>query len=493
MIELNNICFQYTDTKEASLENVSLQIPDGQCVLLCGESGCGKTTITRLLNGLIPHYYEGDIQGEAIVNGINVTKEELYETAKKVGSVFQNPRSQFFCVDTTSEIAFGCENMGLPENEIHERMKETVRELNMERLLDRDIFNLSGGEKQKVACASVSALHPEVFVLDEPTSNLDVNAIEDLKRALMLWKSKGKTIVIAEHRLYWLTELCDRVIYMKAGKVVLDIPMEQFKNYSEETLYEMGLRTLHMNLHMNVKENSNDKNRIEMQDFYYSYEKEEALSIPFVSLPQGAVIAVLGKNGAGKSTFSRCLCGLEKKFKGKVILDGKTLHRKQMLKQCYMVMQDVNHQLFCESVEEEVQLGMAEENALEISKVLKNLDLEGVTERHPMSLSGGQKQRVAIASAILADKSILVFDEPTSGLDYFHMEQTAKLIASLQDKKTIFIVTHDPELIVRCCTHVLHLENGSVKEVYELDQEGVERLKGFFFWETHYNELDETN
>ena len=493
MIELNNICFQYTDTKEASLENVSLQIPDGQCVLLCGESGCGKTTITRLLNGLIPHYYEGDIQGEAIVNGINVTKEELYETAKKVGSVFQNPRSQFFCVDTTSEIAFGCENMGLPENEIHERMKETVRELNMERLLDRDIFNLSGGEKQKVACASVSALHPEVFVLDEPTSNLDVNAIEDLKRALMLWKSKGKTIVIAEHRLYWLTELCDRVIYMKAGKVVLDIPMEQFKNYSEEKLYEMGLRTLHMNLHMNVKENSNDKNRIEMQDFYYSYEKEEALSIPFVSLPQGAVIAVLGKNGAGKSTFSRCLCGLEKKFKGKVILDGKTLRRKQMLKQCYMVMQDVNHQLFCESVEEEVQLGMAEENALEISKVLKNLDLEGVTERHPMSLSGGQKQRVAIASAILADKSILVFDEPTSGLDYFHMEQTAKLIASLQDKKTIIIVTHDPELIVRCCTHVLHLENGSVKEVYELDQEGVEGLKVFFFWETHYNDLDETN
>ena len=493
MIELKNICFQYANTEESSLENVSLQIPDGQCVLLCGESGCGKTTITRLLNGLIPHYYEGELKGDVLVKGLNVKQEELYDTARIVGSVFQNPRSQFFCVDTTSEIAFGCENMGLPEQEIRERMRQTVRELNMEQLLDRDIFELSGGEKQKVACASVSALHPEVFVLDEPTSNLDVKAIEDLKKTLMLWKSEGKTIVIAEHRLYWLTELCDRVIYMKAGKVVLDIPMEQFKNYSEETLYEMGLRTLHMNLHMNVKENSNDKNRIEMQDFYYSYEKEEALSIPFVSLPQGAVIAVLGKNGAGKSTFSRCLCGLEKKFKGKVILDGKTLRRKQMLKQCYMVMQDVNHQLFCESVEEEVQLGMAEENALEISKVLKNLDLEGVTERHPMSLSGGQKQRVAIASAILADKSILVFDEPTSGLDYFHMEQTAKLIASLQDKKTIIIVTHDPELIVRCCTHVLHLENGSVKEVYELDQEGVEGLKVFFFWETHYNELDETN
>lgn len=171
MIELNNICFQYANTEESSIENVSLQIPDGQCVLLCGESGCGKTTITRLLNGLIPHYYEGELQGDVLVNGLDVKQEELYETAKIVGSVFQNPRSQFFCVDTTSEIAFGCENMGLPEQEIRERMRQTVRELDMEQLLDRDIFNLSGGEKQKVACASVSALHPEIFVLDEPTSN----------------------------------------------------------------------------------------------------------------------------------------------------------------------------------------------------------------------------------------------------------------------------------------------------------------------------------
>lgn len=253
MIELKNICFQYANTEESSLENVSLQIPDGQCVLLCGESGCGKTTITRLLNGLIPHYYEGELKGDVLVKGLNVKQEELYDTARIVGSVFQNPRSQFFCVDTTSEIAFGCENMGLPEQEIRERMRQTVRELNMEQLLDRDIFELSGGEKQKVACASVSALHPEVFVLDEPTSNLDVKAIEDLKKTLMLWKSEGKTIVIAEHRLYWLTELCDRVIYMKAGKIALDISMDEFKNYSEKTLSNMGLRTLRMKLHRDIK------------------------------------------------------------------------------------------------------------------------------------------------------------------------------------------------------------------------------------------------
>lgn len=480
MIELNNICFKYANTEESSLENVSLQIPGGQCVLFCGESGCGKTTITRLLNGLIPHYYEGELKGDVLVNGLNVKQEELYDTARIVGSVFQNPRSQFFCVDTTSEIAFGCENMGLPEQEIRERMRQTVRELNMEQLLDRDIFNLSGGEKQKVACASVSALQPEVFVLDEPTSNLDVNAIEDLKKTLMLWKSQGKTIVIAEHRLYWLTELCDRVVYMKAGKIVLDISMDEFKNYSEETLADMGLRTLRMNLHRDVKSVPDNVKKMVLRDFSFSYEKEDAINIPEISLQEGAVIAVIGKNGAGKSTFSRCLCGLEKKFKGKVIIGEKILHRKQLLKQCYMVMQDVNHQLFCESVEEEVQLGMANENCRNVSDVLENLDLERLTERHPMSLSGGQKQRVAIASAILADKSILVFDEPTSGLDYCHMEQTAKLITSLKGNKTIFIVTHDPELIVRCCTHILHFEKGTVHDLYELNQEGTDKLGEFF-------------
>ena len=178
MIELKNISFRHENADVPSLKNVSLTIADGECVLLCGESGSGKTTITRLINGLIPHFYEGALEGFAMVNGLNVTEAELYETAKLVGSVFQNPRSQFFCVDTTSELAFGCENMGMPENEVLARVDAAAKELKIENLLGHSIFELSGGEKQKIACASVSALRPQVMVLDEPTSNLDLQTIE---------------------------------------------------------------------------------------------------------------------------------------------------------------------------------------------------------------------------------------------------------------------------------------------------------------------------
>ncbi|MEM5780799.1 MAG: ABC transporter ATP-binding protein, partial [Lawsonibacter sp.] len=210
MIELNHVSFQYLNADSGSLRDVSLRVERGECVLLCGQSGCGKTTLTRLVNGLIPHYYDGELSGEASVGGMDVKNAELYETARLVGSVFQNPRSQFFCVDTTGEIAFGCENLGLPPEEIDRRVDCAARELCATDLLGRSIFHLSGGEKQKIACASVSAMEPEVFVLDEPTSNLDIDAIENLKETLRLWKAQGKTILIAEHRLYWLRDLCDR-------------------------------------------------------------------------------------------------------------------------------------------------------------------------------------------------------------------------------------------------------------------------------------------
>ena len=467
--KLKNVSFSYAAGNEGTLNSLDLEIKKGECVLLCGCSGCGKTTVTRLLNGLIPHYYEGELDGEVTVFGKNISDTAIEDLAGIVGSVFQNPRSQFFCVDTSAEIAFGCENMGLPEAEIHRRMDNTVADMKIQGLLNKSIFNLSGGEKQKIACAGVCAMLPELIVLDEPTSNLDLDAIAELRSIISKWKMQGKTIVIAEHRLGWLNGLCDRVLFMENGSISSEFSGGEFFSLSTDKLNTMGLRAVRTdNNYLESKaglhqiKNCSSNAKIALEGFRYGYGKKDVLKIEHLELPEGAVIAVVGHNGAGKSTFTKCLCGMQKKFRGKVIIGGKACNSKDMMKLSYMVMQDVNHQLFAESVIEEVMLGAddtEEEKALEI---LKKLEICEYKSRHPMSLSGGQKQRVAIASALLAGKKLLVFDEPTSGLDYRSMECTAELLSSLGSGITVLIVTHDMELIDRCCTHILHIENGEV-------------------------------
>lgn len=463
MIQIENVSFQYNNSEKGALKDVSISVDKGECVLLCGASGCGKTTITRLINGLIPHFYEGEYSGNVSVYGMNVQSEELYNISKKVGSVFQNPRSQFFCMDTTSEVAFGCENMGLVENDINERVKLAVSELEMENLMDRDIFKLSGGEKQRVACGSVTAMQPDVFVLDEPTSNLDKESIERLKNTLLLWKKQGKTIVIAEHRLYWLKEICDRVVYLEHGRIMFDITMQEFLKFSEQKLQNLGLRTMQPHCDESSKRHEYiaKKSDIVLKNYYFSYGEKKVLEFGDMQLPKNELIAITGQNGAGKSTFVRCFYGLEKKFKGQTVIEEKQYKPKEMLRKCYLVMQDVNHQLFCESVEDEVLLG-ASDTGKEIKErakeIMQKLGIWEFRDKHPMSLSGGQKQRVAIASSVLAEKEILIFDEPTSGLDYYHMVSTAQLFKELRDMgKSIFIITHDRELIERCCNYEFYV------------------------------------
>ena len=243
MIRIDHVTFSYGEENEnaGGVHDINLTVEDGQCVVLCGESGSGKTTITRLINGLIPHYYEGKMNGEVWVNGAKVSEQPLYDTAKTVGSVFQNPRSQFFNVDTTSEITFGCENLGQPEQSIRERLDKTIRDFRLEKLMGRNIFHLSGGEKQKIACAGVSIMEPDVLVMDEPSSNLDASSILDLRAILAFWKSQGKTIIVSEHRLYYLRGLADRFIYITGGKVEKDYSAAEFESLTEQQRAKLGL------------------------------------------------------------------------------------------------------------------------------------------------------------------------------------------------------------------------------------------------------------
>lgn len=485
MIAFKQVSFQYASgAQESGLTDINLTIEDGEVVLFCGESGCGKTMLTRLINGLIPNYYDGTLKGEVLIDGKNVSKLPLYETAEMVGSVFQNPRTQFFNVDTTSELAFGAENQGRPVADIKARMSLAAERLKIESLMGRSIFRLSGGEKQKIACASVSICDPSVIVLDEPTSNLDTVAIAELRQLIQLWKSEGKTVVIAEHRLYFLRDLADRAVYLKNGRIARDLRMKELMALSASERKEMGLRVLSLDqMEAKTPPLPQTAEMLELNDFSFCYRQtcSEAIFLEHARIPKGAVIAVVGHNGAGKTTFARCLCGLEKKASGTLVDGACRMDCRNRLKNCYMVMQDVNHQLFTESVLDEVLLSMPEENRERACRILDDLDLLALKDAHPMSLSGGQKQRVAIASAIASEREIMIFDEPTSGLDLNHMIEVSSNLKQLASKgKTLFVITHDPELILSCCTDFLLLKDGKLMRNEPLDQAGIRELLVFF-------------
>ena len=482
MIEFENVSFAYTGQEHDGLRDINLKISDGECVLFCGRSGCGKTTITRLVNGLIPQFYQGGLQGRVLVDGQEISSLPMYQIAAKVGSVFQNPRTQFFNVDTDSEIAFGIENEARPPQELIERVEQTADDLRIQKLRNRNIFELSGGEKQKIAFASVYAMNPQIYLLDEPSSNLDMTSIQELGEHLRLIKKQGKTVLIAEHRLYYLMELADRIVYLEKGEIKGIYTLEEFRQLSEQERERMGLRAVDLRAVFPPKPHSIAPIPVlELRNVTLRYKKRTILHDIGLSAGKGEVIGVVGHNGAGKTTFSRALCGLHKDCEGQFLWESKPMERKARLKRSYMVMQDVNYELFADSVEAECSFGIRNPDQTLVNATLEELGLAPYRERHPNTLSGGQKQRVAVAVSMICGKDLLVFDEPTSGLDFDSMTQVAGLIRRLSNMgKVIFIVTHDFEFVCRTCSRVLHFDEGEMPDDVQVTMDALPKLRELF-------------
>lgn len=358
MIDIKDVSFSYGGKDVKALNQVSLHIGKGECVLLVGLSGCGKTTLTRLLNGLVPSFYEGKLSGEVLIEGKPVSEYKDGSLSQKVGSVFQNPRSQFFNVDTTGEIAFGCENIGISHEQILERVSKASYDLEMGGLMNRDIFSLSGGEKQLVAIASVYAMNPDIYVMDEPSANLDMEVTERLKKIITLLKRQGKTIIIAEHRIAYLRDLVDRVVYMKNGSIIREYSRKAFLALSDSERKKMGLRAVFPErLSIKSPDRICPTEVLLTENLAVSYSKQEPLIASISTTAHaGEVIGIIGRNGQGKSTFAKCVCGLLKEAAGKIIVNGSPLSLKQRAGKIYLVMQEPGYQLFADSVEKELRV-----------------------------------------------------------------------------------------------------------------------------------------
>lgn len=460
MIKFENV--NVTMQGKRILSDINLEIQDGEFVLICGESGCGKTTMTKLINGLIPHFVRDvSVDGTITVCGKNVAEMPMYEIAELVGSVFQNPRTQFFYTNSNAEMAFGLENRGVEPEYIRKRIKNTINELDIEKLEDRDVFSMSGGEKQLLAFASVYAMNPQIYVLDEPSANLDIAAMEKLSERMKVIKEKGHTVVVAEHRLAWIQKFADRIIYMKEGRIEQEFTSDEFKALSDLKRKQMGLRSI-VPAQIQIPEITGNSEDAVLQIYNLSCKRKKQMIFQNISLSAraGDIIGITGKNGAGKSTFCNCLCGLLKPKVGEILYQGKKLSEKARTKLFGMVMQEVNHQLFSDSVKNECLLANEEVSEQEIRELLEKFDLEEYAEYHPMILSGGQRQRLAICQAVMGEKKLLIFDEPTSGLDFRHMCQVEKLMKQLSEEKYIIIVvTHDYEFLNRACKRYIRINS----------------------------------
>lgn len=510
MIKLEDFTFCYNGIDRPALKKINLEIGDGEFVLITGPSGGGKSSLCRCFNGLIPHFYGGNLSGRIEVQGLDVLRHSTKELATKVGMVFQDPENQLVTTDVEREIAFGLENLAFPRQLIAKRIEESLDTLGISGLRHRQVHELSGGEKQKVAIASVLALHPEVLVLDEPTSELDPKSAEEVLSIVhRLNDELGLTIILIEHRLDRVVQHADRLIVLAEGRLVADGRTREVLNSLYQEISETGtgmppvIRLAHEmqkaginieQLPLTVKEGrallSRIINRdsspppqqpqktygkpvIRVEKLSYAYpDGPTALKNVRLEIAEGEFVAIMGRNASGKTTLVKHFIGLLKPTKGMVMVNGTDTRKAtvaELARKVGFIFQNPNDHIFADTVEEEIaftlkNLGFVKsEVESRVDRMLDRFKLREYRKQYPRSLSGGERQRVALASVLAFEPKILVLDEPTRGMEYRLKSELMEFLSEYRRNGNIVIlVSHDVETVAEHADRVILLSEGEI-------------------------------
>ena len=488
MIDVASLSFSYvselTGDRVEALKDVDLSADAGSLTLVCGASGCGKSTLMKALTGLVPQMTPGELDGVVRINGRNLADVALTDVGHLCSSVFQNPRTQFFCDTVAEELAFCGENYGRERVTLRQQSERAAKLMGISHLMERKLTTLSGGQLQKVALACALASGAPVLLADEPTSNLDPAAISEVRAALKVLKEQGLTIVVVEHRLHFLRGLADQVLLMEGGRVTRRWNGAEFFSMGQAQRRSLGLRTLVdpgppetwvEQVQAGRQENREatpSQVRLSCRGLSFAYGASPVFEGFDADFSAGQITCIAGANGVGKTTLVRVLCGLAAPSSGSISLDGVPASRKTRRSACALVMQDTGRQLFSDTLAGELTIGASHASGQSGEQLLADFDLANLGERHPLSLSGGQKQRLVIAAARATGRPIVILDEPTSGVDARHLDSITATLRRIADEgAAVVVVTHDGEFAAACADRLITLTATGINCAREGDRQ----------------------
>jgi len=450
MIGISDVTYTYPGRKEPSLWNVNLEVREAETVLIVGSSGSGKSTLLYLVNGLIPQVLGGEVKGRVSVNGLSPADVPLKGLSRHVGTLFQNVDNQLFMPRVYEDVAFGCENLCIDAREARGRVEDALRQMSVSDLADRRVASLSGGQKKRVAIAGVCAMGCRVLLLDEPLADLDRDGRQEVVELIRGLKSKGFTLLIAEHHYEPLLGLVDTTLTMERGRIYPGICQQEPPNPA---------RRLHPIA-------CGEKTFIRLENVTFRYEEGgEALCGVSLSVNEGECIALTGPNGCGKTTLLKILCGLLKPSSGAVEING-TVNPSvdDLVGRVGLVFQNPDDQLFTQTVAEEVRFGPRNMGLIsDVDSELKRVGLQSYATCHPCSLSRGERQRLAVASVVASKPQLLLLDEPTTGLDRQSCERLmSQLLATFNVGTTVVFASHDDQIIRTYASRAIELRHGKI-------------------------------